>query len=139
MAVFALLDEWIAATGRTDPWLELGLELTDSWQAAPPREGQQHLASLLSVLTELRTEPAAHPDPLVLALWFHHTAPARVGDALAEVGGPELAHEVTRLVRGMEARVADVEDASGLLLCRVHRTVPRVVHLAAVPRPTGDQ
>jgi hypothetical protein len=137
VAVFALMDQWIVAAGRTDPWLELGLELTDSWQAGDPGAGQQHLADLLVALKTQRPEAPAAPDPVALALWFHHTGTAY--EALCRLGEPTLATEVARLVRVLGARQPDPGDPAGLLLCSVHRAATSASYLASVPPVIEDQ
>jgi predicted metal-dependent HD superfamily phosphohydrolase len=152
VAVFALMDQWIVAAGRTDPWLELGLELMDSWQAGDPGAGQQHLADLLAALKKQRPEVPAAPDPVALALWFHHAGTGRVAgragletsaatayQALCRLGEPALAEEVARLVRVLGAGQPDPDDLPGSLVCSVHRAATSPSHLAAVPPVSEDQ
>jgi predicted metal-dependent HD superfamily phosphohydrolase len=152
VAVFALMDQWIVAAGRTDPWLELGLEVMDSWQAGDPGAGQQHLADLLAALKTQRPEAPAAPDPVALALWLHHAGTGRVGgragletsagtayETLCRLGEPTLATEVARLVRVLGASQPHPGDAAGSLLCSVHRAAMSTSHLASVPPVIEDQ
>lgn len=152
MAVFALMDEWMAAAGRTDPWLALGLELMDSWQTGDSATGQQHLADLLGALKALRPAAPDAPDPVALAIWFHHAGPDRGAgpaglqssaaaayEALNSLGQPDLAREVARLVRLLGGRRPDPADAAGTLMSSVHRAAMSASHLASVRRDPADQ
>jgi predicted metal-dependent HD superfamily phosphohydrolase len=153
VAVFALIDEWIASAGRTDPWLALGLELMDSWQTGgDAATGQAHLADLLGELKALRRTVPPPPDPVALAVWFHHagsngkgglagleTGAATAYQALSGIGEPELAAEVARLVRLLGRREVDPGDLPGRLLCSVHRAAMSPSHLAPVPGLAEDQ
>jgi predicted metal-dependent HD superfamily phosphohydrolase len=152
LTVFALMDEWIASAGRTDPWLALGLELMDSWQTGDAATGQAHLADLLGELKALRRTAPQPPDPVALAVWFHHagsdgkagpagleTSAATAYQALSGLGEPELAGEVARLVRLLGRHELDPGDLPGRLLCSVHRAAMSPSHLAPVPRLVEDQ
>jgi hypothetical protein len=164
MTVFALMDEWIAATGQgsaehSDAWLALGLELLDGWQRLPgastrgdPPAGQAHLSAVLAALHVLRpVRPEGRPDPVALAAWFHHAAaesggPATIElsgafayDAIRGLGQPLLGRDVARLVRLLGRHHPDRDDLPGLLLCSAHRSALSVPHLASVPRMPSDQ
>jgi predicted metal-dependent HD superfamily phosphohydrolase len=141
VTVFALMDAWIAAAGRTDPWLSLGLDLMDGWQADPVA-GQKHLAAVLSSLGSLRPAGAVAPDPVALAVWFHHSRGDGVGrtdldasaaaayEALSGLTEPALAHEVARLVRVLGAGHPEPGDLAGKLLHAAHRAAMGPSHLA---------
>jgi hypothetical protein len=153
VTVFALMDAWIAAAGRTDPWLSVGLDLMDGWQADPVA-GQEHLAAVLSSLGSLRRAGPVAPDPVALAVWFHHARPARPArdgrpdldasaaaayEALSGLTDPALAGEVARLVRVLGAPHPEPGDGAGTLLCAAHRAAMGPSHLAPVPPVPGAQ
>jgi hypothetical protein len=145
VTVFALMDEWIAGVGDSgDAWLGLGLRVLDGWQgSARPDDattGQQHLASTLLWVRAQRSV-ALVPDPVALALWFHHCGrldPSLL-DRLAEVGGPALGLRVRRLVE----QLAGAEDPSGdpaaCLVHAAHRASLSVTHLTPVRARPADQ
>ncbi|MDX6210333.1 MAG: hypothetical protein QOE24_2724 [Frankiales bacterium] len=145
MTVFALMDEWIACTGRTDDaWLGLGLDLLEAWQtgaeAGHPMHCQGHLAAVLAELRTLRAVAVA-PDPVALAAWFHHCGRLHSSllDRLAEVGGPALGVRVGWLVRGLEATGSRSEDPAAVLLLTAHRRAQVGSRLAPVRAASPDQ
>ena len=154
--VFSPLDSWIAATGRTDEWLELGLDLLGRWQTgAAAGADQAHLVAVLAALRVVRQVTPEPPDAVVLAGWFHHVAATRPTSAsdtvalglsatmayerIAALGEPELAAEVARLIRQLGLPRPDPGDAAGGLLHAAHLAALSPGHLAAVPPVTGDQ
>jgi predicted metal-dependent HD superfamily phosphohydrolase len=156
VTVFPLMDEWIAATGRSDAWLDLGLELMDGWQGAEQRpSGQAHLAAVLAALRTLRPVPPSPPDPVALAVWFHHglgehgsgsggleSGAVAAYEALCELGEPAVAAEVARLVRLLGHARLDPSDVDGALFCAAHRAAAAsrpASHLAPVPPVDEDQ
>ena len=161
MNVFSPMDSWIAAAGRADDWLALGLDLLDGWQAVEDDEtgaGQPHLVAVLAALRTVRPVTPVAPDPLVLAVWVHHASEPRHAqlsgpavlalsatsayDRLADLGGPGLAREVARLVLQFGVRHPDPDDVSGGLLHAAHLAAVSPTHLAAVPpvpQPSRDQ
>ncbi len=151
MTVFAPMDSWIAAADRSDDWLSLGLDLLDGWQAGA---GQAHLVAVLDALRTVRPLAPESPDPLVLAVWFHHAAVPRgplsrpallelsatLGyERIAALGEPALAGEVARLVRQIGVRHTDPQDLPGGLVHAAHRAAVSPTHLAAVPPVPRDQ
>jgi predicted metal-dependent HD superfamily phosphohydrolase len=149
LTVFSPMDSWIAATGRSDEWLSLGLDLLDRWQA-PDAQGadQAHLVAVLAALRVVRPVVAEAPDPLVLAVWFHHAAGPQASlelsaafayERIATLGEPELAGEVARLIRQLGLPHPGPDDTAGGLLHTAHRAAMSPAHLAALPPPVGDQ
>jgi hypothetical protein len=136
VTVFALMDEWIAATGRTDEWLQLGLDVLEQWQGL---DAQQHVAAVLTALAEARPTRPPAPDRVALAVWFHHAGPAAAYAALAPVGGPLLGQEVARLVRVLAGPAPHADDRLGALLLAAHRSAKAATPLAAVRPVTRDQ
>lgn len=147
MTAFSPMDSWIAAAGRTDASLSVGLDLLDRWQGEGQDEndeqgtgaGQAHLVAVLAALRALRPTSPGVPDPLVLAVWFHHAGAAAALDTLQPLGDAELAGEVERLVRQLGLRHPDHDDTNGCLLHAAHRAAVSATHLAAVPPVPGDQ
>jgi hypothetical protein len=139
VTVFAPMDEWIAAGGRTDAWLQLGLDLLESWQDLEDAVGQAHLQAVLGALGALRPTRPPAPDPVALAVWFHHPQRENAVVALTALAGPDVAVEVDRLVRVLGRHHPDRADLPGTLLCAAHRAAVSGVHLAAVPVETQDQ
>ncbi|BEP15547.1 hypothetical protein acdb102_38580 [Acidothermaceae bacterium B102] len=147
MTVFSPMDSWIAAAGRSDASLSVGLDLLDRWQGEGRDDsdehgtgvGQAHLVAVLAALHALRPVTPEAPDPLVLAVWFHHAGATAASVALQALGDGDLAVEVERLVRQLGLRHADHDDANGCLLHAAHRAAVSATHLAAVPPVPGDQ
>jgi hypothetical protein len=154
VTIFAPMDSWVAAAGRSDEWLAVGLGLLDGWQQQIARPGaaeagQAHLCAVLAALDRLRPDVRATPDPLVLAVWFHHAGgsdlergAAVAWDALCGLGEPHLADQVARLVRRFAPPQPAGADLSGGLLAAAHRfaTAPlSMLRPAPVPPVTGDQ
>lgn len=147
MTLFALMDEWLACTGDADDaWLALGLDVLDGWQAAgrsaggAVTTGQPHLAATLDALHRSRPV-AATPDPVALALWFHHCAgldPALL-DRLAGLIGPALAIRVQRLVHGLAEGDPRPDDPAAALVHAAHRSAHASAHLAPVRAARSDQ
>lgn len=147
MTLFALMDEWLACTGDADDaWLALGLDLLDAWQTAgrtgvgPTPGGQPHLAATLDALHRLRPVATA-PDPVALALWFHHCADldGSLVDRLAGLAGPALAIRVQRLVQGLAEGRPRPDDPAAVLLHAAHRSAQPPGHLARVQASRADQ
>ena len=153
MTIFAPMDSWVAAGGRSDEWLAVGVDLLDGWQQQVVRPGtveagQAHLCAVLAALDRLRPDLRTSPDPLVLAVWFHHSGADPEGgaavawDTLCGLGEPDLAGQVARLVRRLAPHQPVGVDPAGLLLAAAHRSATSplsLLRMAPVPPVTGDQ
>ena len=147
MTLFALMDEWIASTGEADDaWLALGLDVLDGWQSAgrgvtgAATAGQPHLAATLDALHRARPVAVA-PDPVALALWFHHCGgldPSLL-DRLAGLAGPALAVRVQRLVQGLAEGAPRPDDPAAVAVHAAHRAARGGGHVAPVRASRSDQ